>query len=391
MRDRVKQETSGTKVEVVRVDDRHAATLAEFIREVWDSRATPEGVRRARVAAAAANPVTPGEEIPTFLFLANGRALGHVTTIPIRLWSGGTERPAHWVKGLWVLPEHRNGPVGFLLLKEAVRHLGFAMAMVVEPAPRRLFEALGFTDVGAVPNFLRVLRPAKVLRELDVASIDLARMPRCLSLAVRTTQWSGIATGAVAVAAGVTWLWTAAAGGPGHRFKVEAPTGVNVREYDDLWRLTRTEIAAGPVRDASYIRRRYSSRDEGRYQLVTVRRDSALVGFAVVRQPRTEGDPRLKGIRVATLSEATFPTDRTDVGLALVAAAEETARQLEVDALLCTASHRSLPPLLRRRGFVRLPGNVHFLVHRPAGECNLPGVLADWWLMRGDSEADEVF
>ena len=52
---------------------------------------------------------------------------------------------------------------------------------------------------------------------------------------------------------------------------------------------------------------------------------------------------------------------------------------------------RSLPPLLRRCDFVRLPGNVHFFVRDPAGDRALPQALADWWLTRGDSDAEEVF
>src|SRR5213593_994324 len=138
-----RREVVGTSgVDIVRADDRHAPALAEFYRAVWDPSATPEAVRRARATAAAQNPVTPGEEVPTFLFLQRGRVLGHVTTIPVRLHAAGTSRPGHWVKGLMVVPEHRNGPVGMLLLKEAVRQLDLAMAMVVQPAPRRLFQAL---------------------------------------------------------------------------------------------------------------------------------------------------------------------------------------------------------------------------------------------------------
>src|SRR5438128_6349010 len=59
---------AGTTVEVVRVTDSHADALAEFHRAVWDPSATPDRVRRAR-AAAQLNPVAPGEDVPTFLFL----------------------------------------------------------------------------------------------------------------------------------------------------------------------------------------------------------------------------------------------------------------------------------------------------------------------------------
>ncbi|MGH8645574.1 MAG: hypothetical protein ACREX4_14395 [Gammaproteobacteria bacterium] len=378
-------------VEIVRVDDRHVASLAEFIRQVWDPLATPERVRRARAETAAANPSAYGEEAPTFLFLANRRAVGHVTTIPIGLWLGTAVQPAHWIKGLWVLPQHQNGPVGFLLLKEAVRHLGCALVLVVQPAPRRLLEALGFADLGVLPNFLRILEPAKILRKLDLGVIGLAGSPRWLSQVLRMSQSSGISATVGGAAAYTARLWAAAAGRSPRRLEVQKPQGVNVKEWDDLWCSTRAQIAAGPTRDGGYIRWRYDSSDEGRYRLVAVRDNGALAGFAVVRRPRAEGDPRLNGIRVATLSEITFPKDRPDVGLAVLAAAEETARELEADALLCSASHRSLTPLLWRRAFVRIPGNLHFLVRDPRGDLALPQDLTDWWLTRGDMNADEAF
>lgn len=388
---RGKEQMSGAAVEIVRVDDRHVATLAEFIRQVWDPGATADTVRRARAAAAAANPVKPGEDIPTFLFLANGRAVGHVTTIPIRLWIGGTECPAHWVKGLWVLPEHRNGPVGYLLLKEAVRHLDCLMAMAVEPAAIRLFESLGFADFGVLPNFVRILKPNNILQRLDLTSIGLSGIPGWLSWGVRMASRSGIAAVAGAAVTGTLNVWTAAVGGRRHRLVFQRSEDVDSEKYDDLWRHTRTGIAAVPTRDGNYIRSRYIARNGDGYRLISVGCGATLAGLAVVRRPRMEGDPRLKGIRVATLSEAIFPINRPDIGLAVVAAAEESARELEADALLCSASHRSLAPVLRRRAFLKLPGNVHFLTRNPIGHLALPKELADWWLTRGDSQADEVF
>jgi len=47
--------------------------------------------------------------------------------------------------------------------------------------------------------------------------------------------------------------------------------------------------------------------------------------------------------------------------------------------------------LLRRRGFVRFSGNLHLLVRDATGA--LPGAttLAEWWVLRGDMKADNVF
>ncbi|TLZ76343.1 MAG: GNAT family N-acetyltransferase [Methanobacteriota archaeon] len=167
-------------IEVTRAEQRHLDSLAEFIRRVWDPAATFERVRRARAEAAATNPVEPGRDIPTFLFLHEGRVVGHVSTIPVRVWQASGVRAVHWVKGLEVLPEYQNGPVGFLVLKHAVHELGPALSLAVRPAAHRLLQAVGFRDLGAVPNFLLPLSPARMLERLDLAVLDLPRVPGAL-------------------------------------------------------------------------------------------------------------------------------------------------------------------------------------------------------------------
>ncbi len=82
-----------SRSEVVRVDERYLPELTEFYRTVWTPEATVDGVRDARARLAARNLAAPGEEIPTFLFLLDGRAIGHLSTIPFRLAAGGSEWP----------------------------------------------------------------------------------------------------------------------------------------------------------------------------------------------------------------------------------------------------------------------------------------------------------
>lgn len=377
-------------VVVVKVGEGHAEPLAAFYRQVWDASATPEAVRRARAAEAAHNPVTPGEETPTYIFVAGERVLGHVGSIPIRLWCAGATRPIYWIKGLMVLPEHRNGPVGFAVLKAAVSDLGGGLALVGEEVPRRLFQALGFTDLGALPNFLRVLRPARVLRQLDLEAVGPARIPDWLRSTLRLAQRRGVASVCGATVAGLARVGTAVAGGRRLAHWVGRLEELEDEQLQALWHGVRAGLAAVPSRDASYLRRCYGFGD-GRYVAAAVVAGGGLAGLAIVRRPRDIGDPRLRGIRVATVSELLYPSNRADLGLATLAAAERAARALAADALLCSASHRSVVPTLWRRAFIRLPGNLHFLIKDVQGGPGLPHKLQDWWLTRGDSRADQTF
>jgi len=379
----------GSEARVVRVDETHLESLVRFYRRVWDQEADAATVREARAREAESNPAAPGEDVPTFLFMLGDEAVGHLGTIPTRLWCGSSERPAHWLHGLWVLPEHRNGPIGFLLVREAVSQLALAMSVVVEPAPRRLFEAQGFHDFGPIPNFVRLIRPGRVLDRLDPVATGLVKLPDWVAGAVRSAQKMGGGRLAGATLAGATRLWTA--GGRSTGLRVERDWPIDSALVDDLWRRMRGGLRAAASRDGPMIIDRYPTGEESPYRVVSVWSADALAGLALLRVPGPSSDPRLAGVNLAVLCEIVYPLGQPDYGLAAVSAAVDVAAELGADALLCTASHRTVPGLLRRAAFVPLPGNQHFMIRDGEGRSDYPTDLGDWWLTRGDSKADSAF
>jgi hypothetical protein len=379
-----------TAARVVQVGDEHAPALAEFYTAAWGQAVTADGVRRTRATTAAANLVTPGETPPTFLFLLGDRAVGHLGTIPVKFATrGGADAGAHWLKGLWVLPEQQNGPVGFLVLREATRQVGLAMALVVELAARRLFRAHGFSDLGPLPNDLKLLRPERVLRRIDLGAVGLGRFPSWLWASARVVQWPPLAfLGGIKIRF-ATGLWTFLRG---RGARVELGDAFPARaELDRLFDRMRPAIEATVVRDGAYLAHRYGGRREREYLPVPLWVRGELTAFAIVRRPSGAGDPRLRGIRVAVVSELLYPPAEPKLGLAILAATERRASEIGADAILVSASHHAVRPLLRRRGFLPLPGNVHFMVRVPAGGPALPTQFDRFWLTRGDSEADEAF
>jgi len=158
---------------------------------------------------------------------------------------------------------------------------------------------------------------------------------------------------------------------------------------DALWQTVRPELRAGPVRGGVQLSRRYTRGDQ--YRFVEVRAGSRLVGLGVVRRPREEGDQRLHGIRIATLSDLLFRPSEPRVALAVLRGAEDTATALGADALLCGASIGALTPLLRQRCYVPLPSNLRVLVRFVETGAAAPRHLSEWWVTRGDSEGDGSF
>jgi len=141
------------KVEVVLGTEEHAALTDAFLRTVWP---TDEGNSSGQPSAATASVAGPrAVRQPSSLAILNDRVIGYLGTIPLRFWNGELEQSGYWFKGFMVLPEFRNGPIGYALVKELSRHVPIAFVITVQPASWRLFKAIGLTHLGALENRLR--------------------------------------------------------------------------------------------------------------------------------------------------------------------------------------------------------------------------------------------
>lgn len=381
---------SSNRIATAPATEGHAEAVATFLREVWDPDATADSVVTGMRNAAHANVAAPGVHPPTTLVLQGSRVIGYCSSIPQRLWDGSRERPAYWAKGLMVLPDFRNGPVGYLAVKELLTHLPCSTVLTVAPAARRLFAALGYRDLGAVTNWVKPLRPGAIAQQLDINSLGLNTLPKWAVSGVRFAQATGLA--GVAGATGGFVVTLAARAARMRAIGLDVETAVpSTNELDELWRTARKDLAATPVRDATYLIPRYAGDPAALYSFVAVRDSGRLVGTAVARKPKTTSDARLGNLRVATVSDIIFPPARMDVGLAILGAVERSARAAGADALTCMSCHPALTRLLRRQGYVRLGGNVHFFLRDVTGESAWPSDLAAWWLSRGDGESDATF
>jgi hypothetical protein len=270
-----------------------------------------------------------------------------------------------------------------------VQELPLTGSLAVTSAAQRLFQAIGFANYGALGNYIAILRPATVLRQLDLEALGIAGMPAWLSRAVHAAQQAGLATAGGFLASGALTAWRTVAARRQVDCVVRTGTEVTTAELDELWTVVRPTLAASSVRDGKYFAWRYDS--DPAYERLAVYDARRIVAAAVVRRPRDAGDPRLRGIKVATLSDLVYSAEQPGAGLAALAGAEDLARRLGAHALLCTASHPAVTRLLPRRAYVPLPGNVHFMLRDRGGRHEMPTSLDAWWLTRGDADADEVF
>jgi hypothetical protein len=380
-------------VQVVRVTPDLATALAPFFREAWGDVRSADQIRADMLRAAAENPSVPGADLPATAFINDGSVIGYIGTIPATFWNGSVAVQGHWLKGFMVLEAFRSGPVGFAVLKELLKHVGVSGIITVAPPARRLFGAVGYKDCGTLPNYLTPLRSACIARSLDIAALGLG-IPSWLDWSARLAQRIGLA-GLAGSFAGVGLSALRATRGSARGLLID--TGGTLpadAELDVLWNDARSSFVSGAVRDGAFLPWRYSPRPAATYEAATVREGTPpnrVVAVAIVRRPAESPDPRLRGIKVASLSDILFRADAIKAGLAAVAGAERIARRMGADALLCTASHPAIQEVLRRRSFLRLPGNVHLMIRDPKSAAGLALDAESWWVTRGDASSDEVF
>jgi GNAT superfamily N-acetyltransferase len=380
-------------VEVTRIADDNSDAVAGFFRKVWTDDATGERVRKARAEAARLNPAIPGADVPAVAYLRDGEVIGHLGTIPVKFWNGRVETAGHWLRGFMVLPEYQNGSVGFAVLKELLNHVEVSGSMTVALPARRLFQAVGFVDCGVIPNFVSLLRGGRVAKSVDIADLGLD-LPPWIDWCARAAQRAGFAWVAGAMIGMGFRAWRDLQISSKHLLTDLSGRLPSRSALDDLWARTRPQILAGAVRDGSFLSWRYGARAGAVYEAVSVYERTGkrnLVAIAVVRACSDNPDLRLRGIRVATVADILFRADEPAAGLAALAGAERVARRMGADAILCSTAHPAITSALRRRAYLRLPGNVHLMLRDPTGITSLPLAADAWWLMRGDANSDEAF
>jgi GNAT superfamily N-acetyltransferase len=379
------------RLRVRRLSEADADSLAEFVRAVgWDPAATPERVRETFRTAAAENPFEPGAAPPTVGVFVGTRLIAHVTSIPTRFWNGRKFAPAHWLKGFWVLEQYRNGPIGYLLLKEMLKHVGVAASLPAAPVPRRLSAALGMLDLGAVCNYIHPLRPTHILRKVDFAGLELNRGSAAFSIAVKAARTPPLAQaiGALVTLGMATLRLPDAWAARGLTTKVgDLPDEASL---DDLWARAQRTLSSLAMRSGAYLRWRYERGANGHYAFASVWRGSSLVGLGVLAPPTRPDDPRIAGLGIGSVVDLVLDPDCPGALRSVLGAARRWAKSANYGALLLTASSRALRGPLLRAGYLPMPGNIHLMLRDPDAKHGLSTDLDAWMITRGDAWTDHV-
>jgi hypothetical protein len=369
-----------------------ADAIAEFMRSAgWDANATADGVLGWLHKAAAQNPFQPGVGPPLVGVFIGPLLVACLTSIPTRFWNGREFAAGHWLKGFWVLEQHRDGLIGYMLLKEMLKHVGLAASMPAALAPRRLSVALGMLDLGAVRNYIEPLRIARILRRLDSQLLKLNGVSKPASIALKIAKIPPVAYAAQAL----TILGVAALRLPGAfaARTLTARAGERLpsdADLDSLWERARGLASCCAMRSSAYLRWRYERDDIELHWFATCWCGNELVGLAVMQHPERIDDPRLAGLLIGSVVDLLLDPSCPGALPSLLGAVRRWGKSLNYDALLLTMSHLALRAPLLRAGYMPMPGNIHLMLRDPGGRHELSPNLDAWMVTRGDAWSNHL-
>jgi hypothetical protein len=127
------------------------------------------------------------------------------------------------------------------------------------------------------------------------------------------------------------------------------------------------------------------------YRILACRQNGELMGYCILRIKEFSGDSRMGNSRVGTILDCLFDPDDSKPLQSLLASSVRLLRRERADAIFCTASHFQVQKLLRRNGFIKVPGNLNFAYHDRSHAIPQKHPLSSWHLMRADSDADGNF
>jgi hypothetical protein len=375
-----------------RLSEKDADAIAEFMRAAgWDANATPARVREWLRTAAAQNPFEPGDGPPLVGVFVGPLLVACLTSIPTRFWNGKEFAAGHWLKGFWVLEQHRDGLIGFLLLKEMLKHVGLAASMPAALAPRGLSVALGMIDLGAVRNYIEPLRIARILRRLDPRLLALNGVSKQASIALKFAKIAPVAFAAeVVVTLGLTTLRLPSVLAARALTTQLAERLPSEADLDSLWARARGVVASGATRSGAYLGWRYQRDLNDRYWFVSCWRRAELVALAVVQRPERLDDPRLAGLVIGSVVDLVLDPTCPGAFATVLGAVRRWARSQKYDALLLTMSHLKLRAPAMRAGFIPMAGNIHLMLRDPGGKHGLSPNLDAWMVTRGDAWSDHL-
>jgi len=265
------------------------------------------------------NPNNPGGE-PEIWIAREGRAIiGQYATMPVRLDVKGREVRGSWGMDVMVAPERQRRGLGEVLFRTWDRNVGASLGLGLSDASYRLFQKLGWPDVGPVPC---------LVKPLTRRAFRHPRWPMPINRLISAVTWPFVVIIARA-----------------RPLRAEVRM---VQRFDDsftrLWEKLAGKFDLAVRRDAAYLNWKFVGAPHVRYSLAALLREGQTAGYAVYRHLH---EPRG---RVTLLVDFLADPEDEEGFETLLRWVDREARHEDSDKIRAFAMHAGFRHLIRRSG-----------------------------------------
>ena len=359
--------------------------LVDFIKTVWDKNMTAERLAKRCQRDFAENPYAEESGFPIAIAVNdNKKIIGHHAGTPYKLWANGKEHLSHWLAGLHVLPEGRRQGLA-KALQQTTNQLPITTSFWVIEATLRVKRKLGWTVVGKIPEYVKVLESKNFISAIDFSK--LSQVPNYLKPACKflfSFPWSpGIVLFKIFINVHqkvLTLLF--------HHKKSEI-TVKQVKDFDnrinELWDKNKSHIRFAQVRKADYLNWQFKSDMD--WIKIIADDGSKISGYAIVSLKNLEKTTHMIGITALSIIDIFWDFNQPEILNKLICFIEEMAKQKGAKILICSINDKTAKRILLKNGFIKIPRTVFFGFHCSDKSLSLSTKLEDWFITRGDADA----
>ncbi len=361
-------------------NDTFIPQLVAFLRKVWNKDITESSLIEKRKREMSENPYAREGKFPIVIAMKDDQIIGHHAGTPSKLWVGEKEVLSHWLAGLHVLPEGRRQGVA-KALQNITNQLPLATSFWVIEATLKVKRKMGWTIVGKIPDYIKILNPEKTIDSIDFD--NLSHINKVIQKIFsnkkgfrRAFFQSIIKTHKVIFNFFISKRLI--------KNDISQVKEFDVR-LDRLWDKNKYYLKHSQVRKSDYLNWKFKY-EEGWIKIIAENK-SDIIGYAILSQKKVEKVKYLKNLQILSIIDIFWDFEQSEVLWDLLQYIENMGRINNASLLICSINNKTARNILIRNGYYRIPGTVYFGFHCNDNNLNLSPELSKWFITRGDADA----
>lgn len=359
--------------------------LVVFLRAVWSKTLTESIFLERRDKDLSENPYGRCAGFPIAVAMKDNKVIGHHAATPVKIWMCGKEVLSYWLSGLHVLKEERGKGVA-KNLQETTNQLSMATSFWVIEATLRVKKRLGWTIVGKIPEYVKILDPQMVVNSLNYNELPKMRFRVDKVIKLICFGQNRLASSFFVVSIKAINFCTQKIF---HRHSVINSQIKMIDNFDAgidlLWDKNKKHIKYAQVRNSAYMNWKFKC-GQGWIKIVA-KKNNITVGYAILSLKSFEKQKYLTYLRTLSIIDIFWDFEQPDVYGDLLLYIERLGLEKKASILISSINNKAGQKTLLSNGYCRIPGTVYFGFHSTNYKCELSSDLKDWFITRGDGDA----